>query len=176
MMLLSALLAIATAQAQSCDGVADPGDQVQVAWVSPLRKTVRGNAWIEVVRVSDLRTWVREQDQDTTRMLQGLGMKGRRARVARPEDYKITIFDVDSSWLCRSIEGGVPGEEVAGVSVCEASQQKPLMGHRKGYTGCGYTLDTGASKRGMDVYRIRWAEASAWGFCVLPLERFVNGA
>jgi hypothetical protein len=109
-------------------------------------------------------------------MLQALGMKGRRARAAKVENYKITVFDVDASWLCRPIEEGTPGEEHAGVSICEQSQQKPLRANRRGFTGCGYTLDTGASMRGLDIYRIRWSEASAWGFCVLPLERFVNGA
>jgi hypothetical protein len=109
-------------------------------------------------------------------MLQALGMKGRRARIARAEDYKITVFDVDAGWLCRPIEGGSPGEEHAGISICEESQQQPLRSHRPGFSGCGYSLDTGASMRGLDVYRIRWADASAWGFCVLPLERFINGA
>jgi hypothetical protein len=53
-----ALFLGSTAQAQSCDEVAAPGAQVQIAWVSPLRKTVGARGWIEVVRVSDLRTWV----------------------------------------------------------------------------------------------------------------------
>jgi hypothetical protein len=171
-----ALFIGSTAQAQSCDEVAAPGAQVQIAWVSPLRKTVGARGWIEVVRVSDLRTWVRDHEEDTTRVLQVLGVKGRRARAVDAQDYKITLFDVDAAWLCRPIDGGTPGEPHQGVSICEEPQQDSLWAHRRGYSGCGYSLDTGASVRGLDVYRIRWSEASAWGFCVMPMERFIKGA
>ena len=176
MMGFTTFLLLNTAQAQSCMEVANPGEQTQVAWISPLTKRVVGNGWIEVVPVSELRRWVQEQGPETARLLQGLGMKGRRVRALQPEDYKITIFDVDSSWLCRPIEGGVPGEDYNGVAICETKEQGARWGHHRGYTGCGYSLDTGASNRGLDVYRVRWSDVSAWGFCVLPMERFLKGA
>jgi hypothetical protein len=174
-MILSALmLGSALAQTNSCDDVAVPDAQVQIAWISPLRRTVGSGTWIEVVRVVDLEGWLSAETQDPTRLLQVLGMKGRRTKEVDVSKYKITVFDVDAAWLCRPLEGGTPGETHAGVSVCETGQQKPLWGHRKGFTGCGYSMDTGASARGLDVYRVRWAEASTQGFCVFPLDRFIE--
>ena len=64
----------------------------------------------------------------------------------------------------------------AGVTVCEEKQQKPLWGYKKGWTGCGYAEDTQSKQRSLDVVRMRWADASSWGFCVLPLDRFIEGA
>ena len=89
---------------------------------------------------------------------------------------KVTIFDVKREWLCRPIEEMEPGTVKAGVTVCEAKQQRGLWGYKKGYTGCGYIEDTQTSSRSLDVVRLRWADASSWGFCVLPLERFLEGA
>ena len=168
------LTAMAGAQTSSCDELGDVGSQTHVAWVSPLRQTVRGNQWIEVVRVADLREWIADNDPEAVRVLQALGMKGRRARSVDVSNYKITVFDVAADWMCRPIEGGTPGEPIEGVSQCEARQQRPLGGHRRGYTGCGYSLDTGASLRGLDVYRIRWSEAATQGFCVMPMSRFLD--
>ena len=54
----------------------------------------------------------------------------------------------------------------AGVTVCEA-KQRGLWGHKKGYSGCGYIEDTQTGQRSLDVVRIRWADASSRGFCVL---------
>ena len=69
------------------------------------------------------------------------------------------------------------GEDVSDIAACPASEQEAAdRMHRAGFTGCGYTLDTHASTRGLDVYRVPWSEASAWGFCVMPLTRFLEGA
>jgi hypothetical protein len=103
-------------------------------------------------------------------------MASRKGGFAARQPYKITIFDVQGQWLCRPILDGVDGEDSNGVAICGDSDSKSIHHHRPGYTGCGYTLDTAASSRGLDVYRIRWSEASAWGFCVMPLDRFITGA
>ena len=169
-----ALIGVVGAQSPTCDELEAVGSQAHIAWVSPLRQTVRANQWIEVVRVSDLQEWIIENDPDAVRVLQALGMKGRRAHSVDVDNYKITVFDVASDWLCRPIEDGLPGEPLAGISQCETRQQRPLTGHRRGYTGCGYSLDTGASMRGLDVYRIRWSEAATQGFCVMPMSRFLE--
>ena len=67
-------------------------------------------------------------------------------------------------------------EDASGILSCDERGAKPIRAHRYGYSGCGYTLDTGASSRGLDVYRVPWTSASSYGFCVMPLERFLGGA
>ncbi len=177
-MILALLLSLGAHAAPACGELGTPPESVQVAWVSNLPKQVGANATLEVVRLSDLRAWMDANDvddsSDALRMLQGLGMAGRKADIAR--EAKVTIFDVKREWLCRPLLDGVPGEEVAGVATCDEPDQKKLSGHGKGFTGCGYSLDTAASTRGLDVYRITWESASAWGFCTMPLERFLDGS
>ncbi len=164
------------AAAQSCGSVAAVPETTQVAWISPRGKRAPNRGVIEVVRVQDLRSWVRDNGANEGRLIQGLGMAPRRGGLAVKKSYKVTIFDVQSGWLCRPIEGGTPGEDRSGVAICESSDAGAVGGHRPGYSGCGYTLDTSSSTRGIDVYRIRWSDASAWGFCVMPLDRFISGA
>jgi hypothetical protein len=171
------LTTIGLAFGQSC---AEPNalpESLQVAWVSRAGKGVGMNGWVEAVRVSDLRTWVREQGKDQVRVLKALGMVGARGgKWAAKRPYKVTIFDVKREWLCRPLEDTEPGAIRKGVTVCEEKQQKPLWGHKKGWTGCGYIEDTQSKERSLDVVRLRWGDASSWGFCVLPLERFLEGA
>jgi hypothetical protein len=162
---------------QTCGDLKTVPETLQVAWISPASKSIGMNGWFEAVRVADLRSWVRKNGTDKVRLLKGLGMvrtKGGKLAAKRP--YKVTIFDVKREWLCRSIEDGTPGTVERGVTVCEEKQQKGLWGHKRGYTGCGYIEDTLTKERSLDAVRIRWGEASSWGFCVLPLERFLEGA
>jgi hypothetical protein len=175
-LLLAAALAAAPAAAQACGALTDVPAATQVAWISRSGKRVRSAKTLEVVRVSDLRAWIRENGADEARLLQGLGMAPRRGGAATRRPYKITIFDVQTGWLCRPIDGATPGEDRMGVAACSEADAGPVCGHRRGYTGCGYTLDTAASHRGVEVFRVRWDEASAWGFCVMPLDRFIPGA
>jgi len=180
-MLTSLLLASAVglstdAHAQACEMVATTPESTQVAWISRRSRRVPSSQVIEVVRVQDLRAWVRDNGADEARLVQGLGMAPRRGGRAAKRPYKVTIFDVRADWLCRPIQAGTPGEDTLGVAVCEERDGKALRHHTQGYTGCGYTLDTAASNRGLDVFRVRWSEASAWGFCVMPLDRFISGA
>lgn len=164
----------AAREAGSCSALGAVPDAVQVAWVSPVQKTVRAQSWLDVVRVSDLRTFLGAKGMTRVRLLQGLGIanaKGKGRAVKR--DYKVTIFDVRSAWLCRPMSGDNADRVIEGVAVCGSGQQD---GARRAFTGCGYTRDTGSSSgRGLDVFKVRWRDASSGGFCVLPLERFMKG-
>ena len=131
---------------------------------------------MEVVRVSDLRAWIRTNGADTARVLQGLGMAPRNAARKASKGWKVTVFDVRAEWMCRPLEGKPAGEDRAGVVSCSEKAAKPTMGHKKGFSGCGYTLDTGSSTRGLDVDRVTWEAAASYGFCVMPLDRFLGGA
>ena len=171
------LTVIGMAYGQNCAEPSAVPESLQVAWISPAGKGVRMNGWIEAVRVSELRAWLRDNEKDKVRMLKALGMAGPRAgRWVAKRPYKVTIFDVKREWLCRPLAETEPGAIRAGVTVCEEKQQKPLWGHKKGWTGCGYAEDTQSKQRSLDVVRMRWADASSWGFCVLPLDRFLEGA
>ncbi len=174
LMLLLAMVNPGQAQAETgCDQLHESSGTFQVAWVSPLRKKVHGRTWLDVVRVSQLREQIKSLDHDPLRTLQALGLVGPRGLgLFQARRYKVTVFDVDSNWLCRPVLGGTPGELVAGVAVCSAEQ---IKGAR--LTGsCGYCIDTVSGDRGPDVFRLRWERASLRGFCVLPWERFVSGA
>ena len=145
--------------------------------MAPADERVKAGAVLEVVRVSDLRQFLRDKQADPLRMLQGLGMATRDTPPTSAADWRVTLFDVKAEWMCRPIEGGTPGEEAGAVSVCDAEDQGALdKQHADGFTGCGYTLDTGAATRGLDVYRVSWEVASSQGFCVWPLSRFMDGA
>ena len=165
----------APAQAAECEAVEPLPQAVQVAWISPVRKRVGVRGYIEVVRVSDIRELASRTNRDPVRLLQGMGLvgpKGHRGLIPRARNYKVTFFDIDSAWLCRSIVGQGPTAAVAGLAVCPKSQ---LRGGRY-YTGCGYSRDAKTNARGLDVFRIRWRDAVRRGFCVMPLERFLEGA
>lgn len=182
MRLLGLLLAILlpaqaspTAGNPACQPVADVPDHFQVAWVAPVGQRVRARTELEVVRVRDLREWIHENGADQPRLLQALGLIGRKTDSRRATgDWMVTLFDVQRDWLCRPMAGAPPGEKLAGVPACP--DPTPDRAHRRGYTGCGYTLDTGASTRGLDVFRITWSAASTEGFCVMPMSRFLSGA
>lgn len=177
MILLSAIAALLSpAHAQACEDVATLPEATQVAWISPAGRRVAGWRTVEVVRVSDLRAWIRDNSADQARLVQGLGMAPRRGGRKTRRTYKVTIFDVRADWMCRPVTGATPGSDVGGVAACDGKDAKPIYGHRAGFTGCGYTLDTAASTRGVDTFRVRWRDASSWGFCVMPLDRFISGA
>lgn len=164
--------------AWSCEPVEAVRESLQVAWISPTHDTVKNGDYIEVVQVRDLRGWIRNNTPERERVLQLMGMQDRKI-TPREENqtYKITIFDVRREWLCRPMTEVVPGTDVTNVPACETRHQRAAdRFHAEGFTGCGYSMDTQSSTRGLDVYRVRWDEASAWGFCVMPLERFLQGA
>ena len=146
---------------------------LQVAWVSPIREGVGLSGVLDVVRTSDLRALVLAEKREPAAVLRAIGLLGRRQRVRR--DYKVTLFDVKSEWLCRPSEGP-PGEDHAGVPRCEERLQRRGRDlRRSAWTDCGYLTDTADGDRSLDLFRVRWRDAIAGGFCVLPLERFMQG-
>lgn len=167
-MILLAMLAAA----QECKTTVEVPEALQVAWVSRLGATVGARTPLLVVRVADLRALVESEARDPTRVLQALGMVGKRG--AARGAWKVTVFDVDRSWLCRPVPAdGV----VVGVPACPSDLQHRGPGVRgKAWSGCGYLLDTVSGDRTLDVYRVEWQDAVALGFCVLPFQRFLKGA
>lgn len=173
------------ADANECATVKPLPDAVQVAWISPTKTTVRSSQMIEVVNLHELQQWIGEEEADAKSILHYMGMLSKRSKkTIDPADYKITIFDVETSSLCRpivttdteSVSDNPETVMVEGVALCEQSTAPVARYARYGYTGCGYTQNTQSQTRGVDVYRLTWSEASVWGFCVLPLSRFLLGA
>lgn len=176
-MLLAPLLlwgALAGAQelgaAPACAALAPPPDRLQVAWISPVRARVRGRTSLSVVRTSELRTFVQAQGADLPRTLQAMGIVGPRGKVHR--SYKITLFDVTADQLCRPVEHTLEGEDAYGLPACGGGRQRGVRFE----TGCGVTHDTATDAGGLDLYQVLWREAARSGFCVMPLERFLDGA
>ncbi|MFN7142408.1 MAG: hypothetical protein ACK4YP_01430 [Myxococcota bacterium] len=162
------------ADAPVCGAVAEAPDTLQVAWVSRLGARAGARTALHVVRVADLRRLVEAEGRDPTRVLRALGLVGKRA-VARGS-WKVTVFDVKREWLCRPIEGPEDAT-LAGVAACHAEIQRRGSGILpRSWSGCGYLLDAESGDRTLDVFRIEWQDAVAWGFCVLPLRRFLEGA
>ena len=162
----------------ACEEVASVPGALQVAWISPVRTQVRYKQQINVVRYAELQSYVNNEKPNTTQLLQHLGLKrGRVRREIDPQRYKLVIFDVSAQSMCRPILSseaeGRNVSTVSGLTVCKEARGLESV-HRKGDSGCGYLLNTKTSKRTFDVYRISWADASAQGFCVLPLARFLN--
>lgn len=164
------------AQAQSCQSLAEVPGEVQVVWVSPMGRRVKRGAHVEVVRLQDLRKFVVDNKASEARVVQALGMAPRWGGRRAERLYKVVIFDVRAEWMCRPVDGQTPGLEMSGVVACAGQVGGRAYQHGPGFTGCGYTLDTGASTRGIDVFRVRWSDASAGGFCTMPLSRFIKGA
>ncbi len=160
--------------AAACEAPRAIGDSVQVAWISPVRQTVGAKTMISVVRTADFRALVGTKDRDPTAILRAIGMLGPKQKLRK--DYKITLFDVKAEWLCRPIPGA-EGEVVAGLRRCEEKHQdRDASTHPKAWTDCGYLVDVLSGKRTLDIYRLEWSAAVTWGFCVMPLQRFLEGA
>lgn len=164
--MISLLLSVALAD--ECAAPNPVAGSLQVAWISPVRSRTRAKKPLQVVRVGDLRAWVDDHEADQTRVLQGLGQVKRKPGWRAKRRYKITLFDVNPGDLCRAIDDVPVGTDVAGVSACD--ELKTVRGE----SSCGWTVDTVTDQRGLDTYRIPWREASVRGFCVFPLERFLE--
>ncbi|MCO4747127.1 MAG: hypothetical protein KC912_20185 [Proteobacteria bacterium] len=134
------------------------GDTLAVAWVSPVTKRVGARAYVDVVPVVPLR----QADFTTVgELVHGVGQRRNKTTPNKP--YKVTIFEVDPRILCRPVEGVEPGERVAEVPACESVRTR---GKTDG-SGCFESSD-------LSVFRIRWRDASARGFCILPATRFID--
>ena len=176
-MIFSLLISLLSS-AFACEDLQPIPDALQIAWISPVREQVRSNEYIEVISYSDLRQWMSADERDAKQLLHQLGMLSKRSkREVDPSDYKVVIFDVHAERVCRPINTEEAGTEIEGLPVCEVRGARPTSLYtRHGFTGCGYTQNTKTMSRGFDVYRIRWVDAATWGFCVMPLERFLEGA
>lgn len=159
--------------ADACGELAPLPERLQVAWVSRVGTQVSGRTPLPVVRTSDLRRLVEAEKRDPTGVLQALGLvSGKKARGS----WKVVVFDVERDWLCRPVETE-PGADLSGVPACETGWQRPGVGVKpRSFTGCGYLKDTRTGERTLDTFRVDWQTAVSWGFCVLPLERFLEGA
>ena len=177
--MISFILSITFSEASECSSVSALPQAIQIAWVSPVEKQARSKEMIEVVHLQSLQQWMDSEEASAKQVLHHLGMLPKRSRrTIDPDEYKIVIFDVESASLCRSIDLGeeVTTSSVEGLSICSQRAKPAKWYSRYGYTGCGYTWDTQSQSKGLDVYRISWQDASQWGFCVLPLSRFLMGA
>ena len=144
-------------------------ERLSVAWISPTPARVTGRQWLTVIPAAELRRWVAEEGADLTRLLQGLGLRRSDSPPLRP--WKVTVFDVEADELCRPTDEGTPGTDAGGVPIC-ASRGAGVRGKDR---GCGYVIDRTDEGRGLDVFRIPWADAAVHGFCVLPVDRFLEG-
>ena len=162
----------------ACEDLESPQVVFQVAWISPVRKSSRAKEMIEVVPFAKLRTWVHNNKADAKQILHYLGkLPANSKKKIDPADYKITVFDIHRDSLCRPIKDKPVGEVVNEVPICLEKHTKRINWRsRHGYTGCGYVIDTSTGLRSLDVFRISWQDASANGFCVLPLQRFLSEA
>lgn len=165
------LLILLSARAGACEPVKELPEAVQVAWVSRVPVSASNATWLEVVQLGDLRGLIERSARDGTTALRGLGALGRTQKLRA--DYKVTVFEVARGALCRPMDGE-PGTMIAGVPVCDTPEQRQGGGTKAAaYTGCGYATDLASGVRGLDVLRIRWADAVTKGFCVLPWARMI---
>ena len=153
-----------------CGTLAPPPERLSVAWVSPAGRGAGRASSLLVVPTTALRTWVAADAPSVGRMLQHLGLRKR--DTAPKRRYKVTIFDVRAVDLCRPLDEQGEEDVAAGLPACAERFGEP----RRGSSGCGYARDGGSKKRSFDVYRVRWEDAAAAGFCVLPAEAFVAEA
>lgn len=171
---MSWLLAFVLQTSSTCDVPRAVGDTMQVAWVSPVPQQVGANAMMNVVRTSELRSLAIQRGRDAARVLRAMGLLGTKQELRK--DYKIVLFDVKTEWLCRPVPGAEE-EKVAGLRRCsEGDQHRGWSIRSKAWSDCGYLLDMVSGIRTLDLYRVSWKDAATWGFCVMPLERFLEGA
>lgn len=153
-----------------CEDLAPPAERLSVAWVSPVARGAARSTSLLVVPTTTLRAWAQAERPSVGRMLQHLGLRKRDRTPKR--GYKVTIFDVRAVDLCRPLDEQGEGDGAAGLPACPERFGEP----RPGSSGCGYARDGGTGARSFDVYRVRWEDAAAAGFCVLPAEAFLAEA
>lgn len=180
-LVLSLLLATPVARAQDAEpdevvyrtcpeGEPIAEGRLSVVWISPMGRKVLPSAKLTVVPARALRAWMTDKEADVPRLLAGLGLRKPLRRVRRP--WKAVVFEVDAAQLCRPTEGAAPGTLVQGAPVCPHAARGVDGQHDR----CGHAIDRVLDKPTLDVFHVRWRDASTRGFCVLPLERFVRGS
>ena len=154
----------------ACSALETVDSRTQVVWFSPTWEGASSRRNLEVFELTDVQAWVQRTAPDKKRLLQKLGQIGARGWWSGWLNWKVVIFDVEASSLCRPIRGGEEGKVVNGVPICHARLSRG--GGR--FTGCGYSRDSLTGARGIDHFKIPWSVASQWGFCVMPLERLLQ--
>ena len=172
------LMGLAIANEPVCGSLSEPPELFQVAWIAPVTERAWSSEHIEVVRLVDFRTWVREEEADAKSVLHAVGMLSEQSQSEiLANDYKITVFDVKSDWLCRPIKSFEEGELRAGIPICHTKEQRwATWTRRHGFTGCGTIQNTASEGPQFEVFRIPWGQAITWGFTTMPLDRFLDGA
>jgi hypothetical protein len=147
----------------------EPPERLAVAWVGRWRREPRGA--LRVVPAADLARWVAEQEPAWEgRTLQRLGIRRRNTDPKRR--YKVVIFDVPSTVLCRPVLDVAVGEIVAGMPSCSPRFAKP----RRDRTACGATLDRRSGEPGLTALVVRRRDAIEGGHCSVPLDRYIRRA
>ncbi|MCB9682477.1 MAG: hypothetical protein H6733_13515 [Alphaproteobacteria bacterium] len=172
-MIAGLLLAASTAlAAPSCGDLSSPGrGSTSVAWVAPASQRVLGTGWLTVVPTRALRAWIEAEQADAARLLQRLGR--RRSSRDPVRTWVVTVFEVDAGRLCRPIDEDAAGgaARVGDAAVCPHFDKK-VQGT---CDGCGRTIDRALNRPALEVFAIQWRDAAARGFCVLPIDRFLQG-
>ena len=160
----------AAALAQTCDTarLGELPETLSVAWVSPLGRR-SGGRWLWVEPTAELRTLARASATEG-RLLQALGLRNRNTDPHRR--WKVVVFDVDRTALCRPVPEVTERTAVAGVGACDGRRSPdPDRGQ-----ACGTRVDRASGEPTIQTLRAEWPSLASQGFCVLPLERFVSEA
>ncbi|MCB9664400.1 MAG: hypothetical protein H6732_09815 [Alphaproteobacteria bacterium] len=140
-----------------------------MVWIAPASRTILPSRWLTVMPTRALRDWIRQEGADQVRLLRGLGLRRGLRPPRRP--WIVAVFEPAAGALCRPTDEVEPGTQLAGSRVCD----RGARGIGLHDEGCGYAVDFTSHRRSLDVFRIRWRDAAARGFCVLPLARFLAG-
>lgn len=143
-----------------------PPERLAVAWVGRWRQ--RPSGALRVVPTSELSGWIAAQRPAWTgRTLQRLGLRRRNTDPRRR--FKVVVFDVQASDLCRPIDGVDKGTPIAGSTACA-----PRHARNRKSTGCGHTQDRKTGAPGFTQFVVRRRDAVDSGHCVVPLERYLE--
>ncbi len=154
----------AHAEPPTCTALAPlpQGELVPMAWVTRAGVRVGWDGVIEVTDAAALRAWAQGADADVGRLLQRLGQRRKPVTPRRP-------WKVPPASLCRPQQGLKAGEDAAGAPACA----RPRLPGRD--DGCGRAFDRAEAAPEVTLWRVRWSDAAARGFCVLPLDRWLAG-
>lgn len=139
-----------------------------MAWVAPASSRVGANGWLTVVPTMALRELAAAHPTDLAGFLRATGHRRSRAAPRRP--WVVGIFEVPRPYLCRGLDAAA-GEIAGGLAVCEVGDRALGLAD----DGCGATRDLSGGAARLPVLRVRWSNAAARGFCVLPASRFLAG-
>jgi hypothetical protein len=154
----------------ACAGLAPVDEGVSVSWVMPAGNKVGLGGWVDAVRTSDLRDWAASESSATVGgLLRHLGYRKRKSEPHRR--WVVVVFGGGASAPCRPVADDHLAEVAALGGLPACSKPGPVA---KQGDGCGRVLSSDGSP-GPEVLRLKWKDAAAAGFCVVPVERFLTG-